>query len=171
MILFRQIFELPKDDIKVFERISKKTHQVNFGLFNFVKVGGNGFGNEWLGNVSEEKQKFKLFRVKSPKYTSDFVLKGRVSFQSNKTTLTVSFYPFYMIILGYMGVLITAYFISPKVDEFYEYPVQLTFGIMATITTLIYTILNFKDYKDTLNAFQELIDPKNDEMEKRVYRD
>jgi multidrug transporter EmrE-like cation transporter len=168
---FRQFFELPMDDVTVFQRMSKKTQLVKFGILNLVHVGSAGFRNEWLGNVDEKRQTFKLFRVKSPSHTSDFVLRGSVTFLPNKTSISALIYPQYSLLLGYAGILITVYFFSTKIEEFQHISAYTTFGISAFVITAIYTLLKFKDYSNTLKSFQELIDPKNDELEKRVYRD
>lgn len=167
---FLNIFELPKNDENVFNRMRTQTQIVKFGLFNFVNVGSGGFRNNWLGSISEDARSFKLYRVRSTNSTSDFVLRGRINFDNNKTSVRVFVYPHFYLLLGYVGVFITVYFITNKMEEMYGYP-NFTSELSVIATTLVYTIAKMKDFVATINAFQNLIDPINDEMEKRVYRD
>jgi hypothetical protein len=167
---FVQTFDLPPNDQKLFERMNRKTQIVKFGLFNIMNVGHSGFKKQWLGWIDEKDQAFKIFRVASSSSTSDFVLRGRVNFERNLTRIRLSIYPQYTLFLGYGGIGITCYVLAKNTAETYFYSFPWLFGISFITLMGAFTAYKFWDYSKSIQAFEQLIDPKNDELEKRNVR-
>ena len=131
------------------EKVRVDTQEVEFGLFNFFSTAGHDFRKKWIGQISRENNRFKLFRVKGFSNTSDISVLGEYIVRLNKPMVRIRYKVHFTAFLGLLGVLIFIYALWFLLKEKGVWESQLLLILMLTAVGIIYAASTVRDLNRT----------------------
>jgi hypothetical protein len=140
----------------IFKKIKWDTHQVRFGPMSIFKT--TEIHSAWIGEVDEKKLTFKLFRVTSPDFTSDFSVHGHYELRAGKGLVKIQHKVRFTSILGLAGLLTCVFafwFLLQKkgilISQAYLLLTLVTAGAVFSISLL-------RDVNKNETAIRELLE-------------